>query len=490
MEYTIIETKQGKLRGASANGVKSWKGVPYAQPPIGDLRFRAPQPPTKWDGVRDALAFGSIAWQAQPPEDSIFASPGVTMSEDCLYLNVWAPEGGGQGLPVMLWIHGGSFVSGSSSLPLYDGTQLALRGECVVVSLNYRLGPLGFMHLSPLGEGFDSNLGLSDQVKALEWVKNNIAAFGGNPDNVTLFGESAGSMSIAAVLAMPAAKGLFHKAIMQSGGAQSMSSAQAEIVAAAYLRRLGVDGGNLERLKTLSAQEILIAAAEMRPADGEEWPALPFQPIVEPSTLPEEPLSAVSQGAAEGISLIIGTNHDEGDFFLRDESQLASPVEFAHMIRTLTGVQDVDAWTSRYAPTVQGQAQAMTELYFWRSSLAFAEAQSRYAPVWMYRFDWTLPGHPFFGKAVHAAEMPFVFDNLALLPKIGVRVKPSTQHVADVMRAAWQAFAAKGDPSEPSLSWARYETDTRQTMIFDTNPMLQNDPEREKREAVLGSSDS
>ncbi|CAM4368951.1 carboxylesterase/lipase family protein [Saccharibacillus endophyticus] len=485
MEYTIIETKQGQLRGASANGVKSWKGVPYAQPPIGDLRFRAPHPPAEWDGVRDALAFGSIALQAQPPEDSIFASPGVTMSEDCLYLNVWTPEDAGERLPVMVWIHGGSFISGSSSLPLYDGTQLALRGGCVVVSLNYRLGPLGFMHLSPLGEGFDSNAGLSDQVQALEWVKNNIAAFGGDPGNVTLFGESAGSMSIAAVLAMPAAKGLFHKAIMQSGGAQSMSSAQGEIVAAAFLRRLGVDGGNLERLKTFSPQELLTATAEMRPAEGEEWPALPFQPVVEPETLPQEPLSAVSQGAAEGIPLIIGTNHDEGDFFMRDESQLASPEEFAHMIRALTGVEDAEAWTSRYAPTVQGQARAMTELYFWRSSLAFAEAQSRYAPVWMYRFDWTLPGHPFFGKAVHAAEMPFVFGNLVLLPRIGIRVEPAMQNLADAMRGAWQAFAASGDPSLPSLPWARYETEARQTMIFDHNPMPQNDPERAKREALF-----
>lgn len=485
MEYTIIETKQGKLRGGSENGAVSWKGVPYAQPPIGDLRFRAPQPPEKWEGVRDALAFGSIALQAQPPEDSIFASPGVTMSEDCLYLNVWAPEGGGEGLPVMVWIHGGSFVSGSSSLPLYDGTQLALRGECVVVSLNYRLGPLGFMHLSPLGEGFDSNVGLSDQVQALEWVKSNIAAFGGDPGNVTLFGESAGSMSIAAVLAMPAAKGLFHKVIMQSGGAQSMPSVQAEIVAAAFLRRLGVDGGNLEQLKTLAPEHLLLAAAEMRAQEGEEWPALPFQPIVELATLPEEPLSAISHGAAEGVSLIIGTNYDEGHFFLRDESQLASPEEFAHMIRTLTGVQDVSAWISHYSLTIEEQARAMTELFFWRSSLAFAEAQSKHAPVWMYRFDWTLPGHPFFGKAVHAAEIPFVFDNLALLRRIGVRVESSTQRLADVMRGAWQSFAASGDPSVASFSWARYETDTRHTAIFDTNSRMESDPERAKRETLF-----
>lgn len=485
MEYTIIETKQGKLRGLSANGALAWKGIPYARPPVGDLRFRAPQSPETWEGVRDALGFGQIALQAQPPEDSIFSSAGVTMSEDCLYLNVWTPEEGGEGLPVMVWIHGGSFVSGSSSLPLYDGTQLALRGNCVVVSLNYRVGPLGFLHLSPLGEGFDSNVGLSDQTMALEWVRGNISAFGGDADNVTVFGESAGSMCIAALLAMPAAKGLFHQAVMQSGGAQSMPSAQAEIVAAAFLRRLGVDGGNLERLKAFAPEELLIAAAEMDPQGSAEWPALPFQPTIDLTTLPEEPLQAVTRGSAAGIPLMIGTNRDEGAFFIREESQLAGPDELAPMMRALTGAEEVDGWVSLYPATIEGQAEMMTDLYFWRSALAFAEAQSKHAPVWMYRFDWTLPGHPFFGKAVHAAEIPFVFGNLVLLPRVGVRLEPAMQNLADAMRGAWQAFASSGDPSIPQLPWGRYDTDKRATMIFDANPIVEHDPERGKREQLF-----
>ncbi|MCQ4086782.1 carboxylesterase/lipase family protein [Saccharibacillus sp. JS10] len=485
MADTMTQTKQGQLRGSSSNGVSFWKGVPYAQPPIGDLRFRAPQPPTSWEGTRDALNYGSIALQPKPPEDSIFASPGVTMSEDCLYLNVWAPEDRAEKLPVMVWIHGGSFVTGSSSLPLYDGTVLARQSRCVVVSLNYRLGPLGFLHLSPLGEGFDSNVGLLDQVQALEWIKNNIEAFGGDPGNVTLFGESAGSMCIAALMAMPAAKGLFRKAIMQSGGAQSMSSVQGEIVAAAFLRGLNIDGGELERLKTFTSEELMIAASQMQPQAGESWPALPFQPVVEEATLPEEPLLAVSQGAAKGVDLLIGTNHDEGHFFIREQSQVTSPEQTVHTIRALTGVQDVEAWIAAYPSTIDGQAQMMTDVYFWRASLQFAEAQAQYASVWMYRFDWTFPGHPFFGKAVHAAEMPFVFGNTALLPLVGVRVDSSLQQVSDSMRSAWQAFAASGDPSTSELPWTPYKNETRDTMIFNTNSKLEQDPQQQKRQQLF-----
>nr|WP_328802929.1 carboxylesterase/lipase family protein [Saccharibacillus alkalitolerans] len=479
-----MATKQGEIRGAAANGAVSWKGVPYARPPVGGLRFRAAQPPEAWTGIRDALTFGPVCPQPVPDEASTFGGGVPEMSEDCLFLNVWAPEDGGEGLPVMVWIHGGAFVSGSSSIPLYDGTQLALRGRCVVVSLNYRLGPFGFLHLAPLGEAFDSNAGLSDQVMALKWVRENIAAFGGDPDNVTLFGESAGSMSVAALLAMPAAKGLFHKAVLQSGGAQAMSAAQAESVAAAYLRRLNVDGGNLETLKTLAAEDLLAAGAGLENA-GEDFPALAFQPALEPSTLPEEPLRAISEGSAAGIPLIVGTNKEEGAFFFREESQRLEPEQSARTLRAIAGLDNAEEWVAQYPSTVEGQARMMTELYFWRSALALAEAQARHAPVWMYRFDWSLPGHPFFGKAVHAAEIPFVFGNLVLLPRMGVRIEPSMHNLSEAMRGAWQAFAASGDPSTGALPWAPYDTDSRTTMIFGAETLPELDPDREKREKLF-----
>ncbi|MDO3408671.1 carboxylesterase/lipase family protein [Saccharibacillus sp. CPCC 101409] len=484
MEQTIIETKQGTLRGAEGNGVLSWKGVPYAQPPTGDLRFRAPQPPEKWTGIRDALAFGPICPQPLYGEASMFGSEAPPMSEDCLYLNVWAPEGERSKLPVTVWIHGGAFVTGAASIPLYEGTQFSLRGDCIVVSVNYRLGPFGFLHLSPLGQGFASNTGLLDQVLALEWVRSNIAAFGGDPENVTVFGESAGAMSIAALLAMPAARGLFRRAVMQSGAAQSMSAAQAESVAASFIRLLGVDGGNLERLNELRASELLAAADGVSRESEGGFLALPFQPVVEPGSLPADPLAAVSGGSAAGIPLLIGTNKDEGAFFFRDEAHLMGPEEMDAALRSMTGSEDTGAWLDLYPATLEGQGRMMTELYFWRSALAFAEAQSRHAPVWMYRFDWSLPGHPFFGQAVHSAEIAFVFGNLVLLPRMGVRIEPAMQNLSDAMRRAWQTFARSGSPDTPELSWPAYGAQDRTTMIFGADTLPEHDPEREKRERL------
>ncbi|OWR28185.1 para-nitrobenzyl esterase [Saccharibacillus sp. O23] len=484
MEVAEIVTKQGKARGRVEDGVASWKGLPYAKPPVGELRFRMPQPPEAWEGVRDASSFGAICPQPKPDEAGLFgfASPG--MSEDCLNLNVWAPAEGGSGLPVMVWIHGGSFVTGSGSLPLYDGTQLAHEGRCVVVSLNYRLGPLGFLHLSPLGEDYDSNVGLFDQILALRWVQENAEVFGGDPKNVTLFGESAGSMSIAALLAMPKARGLFARAIMQSGGSQCLSAAQAEQVSAIYLRQLGVDGGNFERLKALPVDELLTAAAGLQ--GRPDMPALPFQPTIEPATLPVEPLQAVAEGAAAGVPLIVGTNRDEGGLFFHDPAQLMERSAFVDAINAMTGRTDAEAWKDDYPLTVEGQAAMMTDLYFWRAALELAEAQAAHAPVWMYRFDWTLPGHPFFGRAVHAAEIPFAFGNAPLLQALGVPPERSARRISDAMSRAWLAFAATGDPSAAATNWPKYETGDRSTLIFGEDLVVERDPERGKRERLFG----
>ncbi|OWA34758.1 para-nitrobenzyl esterase [Saccharibacillus sp. O16] len=486
MKAAEIATKQGIVRGIVEKGAVSWKGLPYAKPPVGPLRFRSPQPLEPWDGVREALTFGSICPQPKPDEAGLFGFESPGMSEDCLNLNIWAPSDGGSKLPVMVWIHGGSFVTGSGSLPLYEGTALAREGRCVVISLNYRLGPLGFLHLAPLGEEFESNVGLADQVLALRWVQENVAAFGGDPANVTVFGESAGAMSIAALLAMPSARGLFARAILQSGGSQCLSSVQAEAVAAAYLRRLGVDGGNLERLKTFTPEQLLEATAGLQEEPG--MPALPFQPVVEAETLPMLPLEAIRGGAASGIPLIVGTNHDEGGLFFREASQLMQRPHFVMSINAMTGRTDAEAYGSDYPLTVEGQAAMMTDLYFWRAALELAEAQAAHAPVWMYRFDWTLPGHPFFGRAVHAAEIPFVFGNKPLLQTLGVPAASSASHLADQMSRAWLTFATKGDPASEQNEWPRYEVSDRSTLIFGEDVTVERDPDRSKREKLFGLS--
>lgn len=241
-----------------------------------------------------------------------------------MYLNVFAPDTPSQNLPVMVWIHGGAFYLGAGSEPLYDGSKLAAQGEVIVVTLNYRLGPFGFLHLSSFDEAYSDNLGLLDQAAALKWVRENISAFGGDPDNVTVFGESAGGMSIAALLAMPAAKGLFQKAIMESGASRTMTKEQAASTAAALLQILGINESQLDQLHTVSAEDLLKAADQLRIAEKENIFHLFFQPALDPKTLPAEPEKAIAEGAAAGIPLLIGTTRDEGYLFFTPDSDVHS----------------------------------------------------------------------------------------------------------------------------------------------------------------------
>ncbi|MFD1905524.1 carboxylesterase family protein [Paenibacillus rhizoplanae] len=266
MTGQLVNTAYGQLKGEAGNGVNVWRGIPFAAPPLGELRFRAPQPPESWSGVREAIKFGPVSLQPVSTSGTRFGGTTPVYDEDCLYLNVWSPAvvAETEALPVMVWIHGGTFVTGAGSQPMFEGSNMAASGNVVVVTVNYRLGPLGFLHLSPLGGGLGSNLGLLDQIAALEWVQQNIAAFGGDPARVTVFGESAGSMSIAALLAMPAAKGLFARAIMESGAAQTLNGEQGRQIAAALLAELGLQsGGDTQLLHTLPAGEIMEAAGRM-----------------------------------------------------------------------------------------------------------------------------------------------------------------------------------------------------------------------------------
>ncbi|KAF9112891.1 hypothetical protein BGX30_007142, partial [Mortierella sp. GBA39] len=294
-----------------ANSVRTWKAIPYAEPPVGERRFRKPLPARPWGGVRSGDMTVPLAPQRVNPTGGAFRlkRDQIPQSEDCLYVNVWAPdEPAPQPLPVMVWIHGGAFVTGGGGLPIYDGSELARRGGLIVVSLSYRLGPLGFTHFSPFsGESEDSyvsNAGLLDQIEALRWVKHNIAAFGGDPQQVTVFGESAGSMSIAALLAMPAAQGLFTRAIMQSGASQAISDSHGRLLTKGLLDILGIPEDQLERLQEVPADEILRAADELKQAAGASAVML-FQPVVDGKLLPVTPLEAVASGSAAGIEIII-----------------------------------------------------------------------------------------------------------------------------------------------------------------------------------------
>ncbi|MDQ0194502.1 carboxylesterase/lipase family protein [Paenibacillus wynnii] len=486
MEGLIVNTQYGKIKGTQANGINIWRGIPYATPPIGALRFHAPQPPKPWSLVRDAVEFGPVSHQPADNRGTRFGGTQPVHSEDCLYLNVWSPVASEEALPVMVWIHGGTFVTGSGSQPMFEGTPLASRGNVIVVSINYRLGPFGFLHLSPWGDGFASNQGLLDQIAALEWVQHNIAAFGGDPERVTVFGESAGSMSIAALLAMPAAKSLFSGAIMQSGTSQTLQPNHAEEITAALLTELGISPkGDFSLLTTLSAEKIMEAAERMTMKLSGDSLSMFFQPVIEKNTLPEDPAKAVTNGSAKGIPLLIGTNRDEGNLFFREGSDSADFEQSLRALEMLMGVGNLSEIAGYYPASWEGQADILTDLYFWRSSVSFAEAQRAHAPVWMYRFDWSVPGHPLLYKAVHGAEIVFAFNNLFLLRHLGLEVTTSMKRLADIMQGAWIAFAHRKNPETPEVPWPQYRPGDRATLIFDEHTRIVHDPEREKRKRLI-----
>ncbi|MGF9699410.1 carboxylesterase/lipase family protein [Paenibacillus sp. MABNR03] len=484
MEELQVNMRYGIVQGEHLHGTRVWKGIPYAKPPVGELRFQAPVQPESWDGIREARKFGPENIQPRNHQAEGMAGEPPVESEDSLYLNIWAPEKeSSDPLPVMVWIHGGSFTSGAGSQPLYDGTQLVLRGNVIVVTMNYRLGPLGFMHMAPLGDGFATNVGLLDQVAALQWVKDNIGAFGGDPGNVTVFGESAGSMSIAALMAMPAAKGLFHRAIMQSGASQFMPAEQAAEIRSAMLKVLGVEPHDLHKLKTIPAEQIVAAGEAVKKHSGAAM-ALLFQPVLDGVTLPKSPLEAVREGAAQGIPVLIGTTLHEGSLFIQPHVPYSEEINMVKAVDFMTpDLENRAAIADSYPKTADGQAQVMTDLFFWRSALQYAAAQQKYAPVWMYRFDWVMPEHPLLKKSIHSIDIFFAFNTLPVLKFMNAEPDAAAAELAGKVQDAWLSFAKHGRPETDGVNWPAYKED-RATLIFNHDIELVHDPEASKRELL------
>ena len=485
---TLVETHYGKVQGAQEGAVRVWRGIPYAQPPIGKLRFRAPQPPASWPDVRSATTFGPVAPQLATGLEARFsghrkALPTPAMAEDCLYLNVWAPSNSEQQYPVMVWIHGGSFVTGSGSTPLYDGARFAAEGQVVIVTINYRLGPLGFLHLGSLGPDFDNNLGLLDQLAALQWVQQNIAAFGGDPTRVTVFGESAGAMSIADLLGMPAARGLFQAAILQSGAVRLQKPERATQIARLVMAELGVT--DAAGLRQVSVEELLrVSQLVMHKTPG----GLPFQPVFDGQTMPKQPLEAVAAGDFAGVPMLIGTNRDEGNLFITPSNTPAQHQQFARFIEPIVGPERAMPIASTYPASLEGQAQLMTDTVFWLPALQLAEQQAPHAPVWMYRFDWSSTQSQLAPGAFHALELPFVWNQL-FEPLAHMFTGPGApQALADAMHHAWLAFAQQHDPNTPELpTWPSFEATERATMVFDAESHIENDPQSDKRHVWLNT---
>jgi len=487
----IVKTKQGQVRGTTEKDVCVWKGIRYAKAPMGALRFRAPQPVDNWAGVKDATAFGAVAIQMKR-----ILVGNEQQSEDCLFLNIWSPAADGKRRPVMFWIHGGGFIGGSSSSELYDGAQLAKKGDVVIVSINYRLGPLGFMYFKDMPGGkdnFDSNLGIKDQVAALKWVKENIAAFGGDPDAVTIFGESAGGISVETLMAIPAAQGLFKRAIAESGPANDVWSTKlATQVTTLYLKELGLTTEGLEKLRQLPT-DTLVSAMTRLMTKMKDDPTLPktFAPTVDGDFLPHDILSGIHAGQSKGVDLLIGTNKDEANLFAMKKLKIV-PVNEEELKPYLGKLkpEDQKQLVAAYKdyPSRNSILELITDGIFTMPSIKFAELQSAHANTYMYRFDWASKPIKAVGlSACHGIEIPFVFGTFHT--KLGKKILLFSDHkriyqLSNQLQQAWINFARTGNPDVKDLEdWKKYDATGRCTIIFDKKNYCTTDPKAEKRKA-------
>jgi para-nitrobenzyl esterase len=498
-----VEIGPGRLEGLAFERHQAFLGIPFAKPPIGPRRFCAPERSEPWRGVRSAREFGRSAIQGTHPIPGMAASG--PRDEDCLYLDVYTPAADGARRPVLFWIHGGGFTMGSGSEPLYDGSRLAVRGDVVVVTIHYRLGALGYLYLGGHGGaawGATANAGQLDQIAALEWVRENIAAFGGDADDVTIFGESAGSAAVATLLAMPAARGLFRRAILQSGTANRLGNRETgERLAARILAELGLATHDAAAIREVPAEAILKAQLAVAGTLGRE---LAFAPIIDGATLPESPLDAVRRGVAADIPLIIGSNRDEAKLFNAsvarsaiDEPTLVTRV--AALLPRAAAEDGARALVATYRRSREARALPATgldlldaiqgDLTFRIGAIRLAEAQRPHQPhTYLYLFTYESPARRGALGACHALELPFVFGTLdAPTQDRFAGTGPIAGRLSENMMAAWLAFARRSDPSHPGIgAWAAYDADRRATMIFGSECGLEYAPFEEERAAWEG----
>ncbi|MFD3704441.1 carboxylesterase/lipase family protein [Nocardia sp. NPDC058658] len=458
----VVEVTGGKVRGRTVDGVSAFLGVPYAAPPVGPSRFRAPEPVVGWDGIRDADTLGPTCLQGTyPPGIEEILGTHLVAGTESLNVNVWTPGGGG--LPVMVWIHGGSFVHGANAVPAYDGTGFA-RDGVVLVSINYRLGAAGFAVL----DGAPANRGLLDQLYALAWVRDNIRAFGGDPDNVTVFGQSAGAMSIAALLGSPAATGLFGRAIMQSGNPSIAATINdARVLSGELGKVLGVPA-SVEAFAAVSPSALLVAQEAVRADFARDpnparWGAsvvsagagMSFFPVVDGEVVPMVPVEAIGAGSARGIALLAGYTTEEFRLFTvptgLGDVITVDTLPFA-LARFGIGASAIRAYAVNRPEATAGDllAAMVSDAVFRGPTRELAELQAAVGtPAYLYEFAWRRENL----GAMHALEVPFVFDTLAAATSLTGPNPP--QRIADEMHAAWVGFATNGDPGWPSYAEGR-----------------------------------
>jgi len=483
---TTLAIASGNLQGRSVPGATAFTGMPFAEAPVGPLRWAPPIPRRPWEGTLDATSFGPAPWQPSGgPLDGLVPGMGsANQSDDCLNLNVWTPSLTGTH-PVLVWIHGGAFSLGAGSLSVYDGSRLAAATNSVVVTINYRLGALGFMVIDD--PSCAPNVGLLDQVAALEWVRDNIGAFGGDPSNVTIFGESAGGGSVLSLLSMPSAVGLFHRAIVQSGATDLLLDREkAGLVAEAVARAAGLESVDVAALRTLPGPQLIeaqaLAAMELFGTVG----TMPFHPVVDGVVLPQTWLEAASSGF-NPVPVIIGTTRDEMDLFKLFDPGAGSLTAEGLRSRLNNAGGNVENLIDAYgslgvteSPEVWRQAN--TDIAMWLPAIRIAEAHSRHAPTFMYRFDWEASS-PEMGSP-HGVDIPFPFTTIDVDGWDSfIADAEQAMSLASVLQKSWGDFARTGTPSLGENEWPAYTVDSRATALFGRKVSVDYDPRSTVRQA-------
>lgn len=501
-QQPLAQCPAGTFMGIISGESWSWKGIRYAEAPVGANRWRAPVPKRPLEGILECFTYAPAC--PQLPNVMVTLPTDVLTDDDCLAINIWAPKATDEPVPVMVWVHGGAFMFGAAHQPEYDGSHLAAEGKVVVVSLNYRLGPLGFLDLTQCGEpgDFDANLALRDVLLALEWVQENIAGFGGDPGRVTLFGESAGGAMVTTLLASPAAEGLFHRAIAQSAPASSVYGRERAFqISKRVLARLGISARDAVELREVPVDEILRVATDIYEEIPSEVPGtLAFVPVIDGDIVPESPIEALHQGRGLKVPLMIGTNRDEASVFRFMRTPIL-PITEDRIERMLAEVQlehpDIEVPPiKRLHKTTEGlRLQSLgvgiaRDIGFRLPAVWIAEGHAGTAPTWLYRFDHATPLLTATGLgAAHASEIAYIWRTLdapssELVFWFGG--KKTAHEVSRRMSARWVSFAYgndpnTGDPDDPA--WPVYAADHRLSLVIDKQDSVELDLDAKLRES-------
>ncbi|PRZ44102.1 para-nitrobenzyl esterase [Antricoccus suffuscus] len=493
----MVDTPYGRVRGARDGEIRVFKGIPYGAPTSGANRFRPPQPAAAWTGVRECLRYGETAPQSpgRLAEGGTSAQDRPVVGEDCLQLNVWTPAVGPGTRPVMVWLHGGGFEAGSGSRQLYDGANLCRRGDVVVVTINHRLGLFGHCFLGDLaGEEFSEsgNVGFLDIVAALEWVRDSIAQFGGDPDCVTIFGESGGGRKVSLAMASPAAQGLFHRGIVQSGSHLRLTARDdATRLATILFEKVGLPVGDVAALQALPIQDLIDANIAVQRETGQR-----FTPVLDDAVFDAHPWDPVAPATSANIPLLVGTCRTELSYFSfvagEDTKSITDedlPTRLARYLPAAVATEVIEVFraSNSHASPPELYALISTARTYWLDSLLQAErkAQLGGAPVFAYRLMWRTP---FRGGALfspHTLDLPFMFDNVDKPDHVAGRPSADTAALAEAMSESWLAFARTGDPNNQHVpAWAPYSLDRRTEMLFDAPLTVVDDPFRGERATI------